>query len=239
MRLPKFVLLIVFGLAFISGMVAHSAIVNHGISWRRAVGFFIPEEKVRAAILSRQTSAQYIATRDFFAAFPGDSNVVMFGDSQIAFADWPLLLGVPVANRGIYGETTAAALLRVNSIVAAHSKCVVTMLGIADLSVGRSVESTTEDYSVILDRLAASGTQIIVQSTLPTEPPYSLNPKVTELNAKLQAACSRNSRCLFLDLERIITPGSTNDGIHLRPSTYKAWAEELKPIITARCGASQ
>ena len=86
MRLPKFVLLIVIGLAFISGMVAHSAIVNHGISWRRAVGFFIPEEKVRAAILSRQTSAQYIATRDFFAAFPGDSNVVMFGDSQIAFA---------------------------------------------------------------------------------------------------------------------------------------------------------
>jgi lysophospholipase L1-like esterase len=239
MRLPKFVFLIVIGLAFISGMIAHSAIVNHGISWRKSIGFFIPDEKVRAEILSRQTSAQYITIRDFFAEFPGDANVVMFGDSQIAFADWPLLLGTSVANRGIYGETAAGALLRVNSIIASHSKCIATMLGIADLSVGRSVESTAEDYSAILDRLVTSGRQVIIQSTLPTEPPYSLNPKVAELNSKLQVSCSSRSRCMFLDLNRIIAPGSTIDGIHLRPSTYRAWAEELKPVIAARCGASQ
>ncbi len=239
MRLPKFVLLFVIGLVFISGMIAHSAIVNHGISWRKSLGFFIPAEKVRAAILSRQTSAQYITTREFFAAFPGDANVVMFGDSQIAFADWPLLLGTSVANRGIYGETTAGALRRVSSIIAAHSKCVATMLGIADLSIGRRVESTAEDYLAILDQLVTSGTRVIVQSTLPTEPTYSLNSKVADLNSRLQAACSSKSRCLFLDLNRIVVPGSTIDGIHLKPSTYRAWAEELKPVIAARCGAPQ
>jgi lysophospholipase L1-like esterase len=239
MRLPKFVLLIVIAVAFLSGMTAHSAIVNHGISWRRVLGFLIPEERVRAEILNRQTSAQYITTRDFFAEFPGNSDIVMFGDSQIAFADWPLLLGISVANRGIYGETTEAALLRVNSIVAAHSKCVVTMLGIGDLSIGRSVESTAQDYSAVLNRLATSGTTIIVQSTLPTESPYSLNPKVAELNSKIEMTCSSNRNCQFLNLGHIITPGSTIDGIHLRPNTYKAWANELKPILTARCSTPQ
>ena len=195
MRLSKFVLLIVIGLAFIAGMAAHSAMVSRGISWREALGRFDPAEKVRAAIKSRQTSAQYIAVRDFFAEFPSNANVVMFGDSQIAFADWSLLLDIAAANRGIYGDTTAGALLRVGSITAAHPKCVVTMLGIADFAAGRSVESTARDYSLILDRLAASGTETIVQSTLPTEPPYSLNEKVKELNTKLQAAC--RSRCLF------------------------------------------
>ncbi len=236
MRLSKFVSLIVLGLAFVAGMAAHSAMVSRGISWRDAFRLSDPAKKVSDAIESRQTSTQYVAVRDFFAEFPGDANVVMFGDSQIAFADWQLLLGIAVANRGIYGDTTAGALLRVGSIIAAHPKCVVTMLGTGDLALGRSVESTARDYSLILDRLTASGTEVIVQSTLPTEPPYSHNQKVSELNAKMQAVC--RSKCLFLDLNRIITPGSTIDGIHLRPSTYKKWAEELKPIITAHCGGA-
>ena len=220
------------------GLVAdeHSAMVNRGISWRDAFRRSDPDKKVRDAIESRQTSAQYVAVRDFFAEFPSDANVVMFGDSQIAFADWQLLLDIAVANRGIYGDTTAGALLRVGSIIAAHPKCVVTMLGTGDLAVGRSVESTARDYSLILDRLTASGIEVIVQSTLLTEPPYSHNQKVSELNTKMRAAC--RSKCLFLDLDRIITPGSTIDGIHLRPNTYKKWAEELKPIIKAHCGGS-
>lgn len=239
MRLSKFVLPIVMGVAFIAGMATHSIMVHHGISWRDAFGRSDSDEKVRDAIKSRQTSAQYVAIRDFFAEFPSDANVVMFGDSQIAFADWPLLLHSAVANRGIYGDTTAGALLRVDSIVAGHPKCVVTMLGIGDFAIGRSVEGTAHDYSSILDRLVASGTEVIVQSTLPTEPPYSLSEKVGELNTKLQAACRSSTRCLFLDLDRIFTPGSTIDGVHLRPNTYKKWADELKPIITTHCGASQ
>ena len=237
MRHSKLVLLIVLGLAFIGGMATQSAMMKRGISWRDVLRRSDPSEKIRVAIQSRQTSAQYVAIRDFFAEFPGDANVIMFGDLQIAFADWHVLLDTDVANRGIYGETTAGALLRVNSILAAHPKCIVTMLGTGDFAVGRSVEDTAHDYELILDRLAASQTQVIVQSTPLTEPPYSLNEKVSELNTRLQAACRGGNRCYFLNLDSIITPGSTIDGVHLRPSTYKRWAEELKPIITAHCEA--
>lgn len=237
MRPSKFVSLIAIGLAFIFGMAAHSAMVSRGMSWRHIFAQSDPADKVRDAIKSRQTSAQYVAVRDFFAEFPSSANVVMFGDSQIAFADWQLLLGIPAANRGIYGETTAGALLRTGSIIAAHPKCVVTMLGIGDLAAGRDVESTARDYSSILDRLAASGTEVIVQSILLTEPPYSLNQEIKELNTKLRSAC--RGKCLFLDLDRIMTPGSTIDGVHLKPNTYKKWADELKPIITAHCAASK
>ena len=44
--------------------------------------------------------------------------------------------------------------------------------------------------------------------------------------------------CIFLDLDRIVSPGATIDGVHLKPKTYQKWAEELKPAITARCGSS-
>ncbi len=239
MKLSKFVSLIVLLLVFIAGMAAHRAMVNRGISWRDAFGHSDSSEKVRDAIKARQTSTQYVAIRDFFAEYPSNASVVMFGDSQIAFADWPLLLDIPAANRGIYGDTTAGALLRVDSIIAGHPQCVVTMLGIGDFAVGRSVESTARDYSLILDRLAATGTtEVIVQTTLLTEPPYSLNQKVRELNTNMQAACRSTSRCHFLDLDRIISPGSTIDGVHLRPKTYKRWAEELKPVLVEYCSAS-
>ena len=236
MRPAKLVILIVLVFAFMAGIATHSAMVSRGISLRSVLGRADSTGKVDAAIAARQTSAQYTTIRDLFAEFPGDAHIVMFGDSQIAFADWPLLLNIAVANRGIYGETTAGALLRVDAITAGHPKCVVTMLGIGDLAVGRSVESTAQDYSSILDRLGASGATVLVQSVLPTEPPYSLNQKVTELNTKVRAACRGN--CMFLDLDRIVTPGATIDGVHLKPKTYRKWAEELKPVITARCGAS-
>lgn len=236
MRLPKFVTSIVIVFAFIAGMAAHSVMVSHGISLRSVLGRGGQTEKVGAAIAARQTSAQYVAIREFFAEFPSNANIVMFGDSQIAFADWPLLLNTAVANRGIYGETTAGALLRVDAIAAGRPKCVVTMLGIGDLVVGRSVESAARDYSSILDRLTASGTRVLVQSVLPTEAPYSLNQKVAELNTKVRAACRGD--CIFLNLDGLVTPGATIDGVHLKPRTYKKWAEELKPAIAARCGAS-
>jgi lysophospholipase L1-like esterase len=236
MQLPRPVTSIVTVVGFIAGMAAHSAMVSRGISLRSVLGRGDQTDKVGAAIAARQSSAQYVAIRDFFAEFPGNANIVMFGDSQIAFADWPLLLNTAVANRGIYGETTAGALLRVDAIAAAHPKCVVTMLGIGDLAVGRSVESAARDYASILDRLTASGTRVLVQSVLPTEPPYSLNQKVAELNMKVRAACRGD--CIFLDLDRIVSPGATIDGVHLKPKTYKKWAEELKPAITARCGSS-
>lgn len=239
MRVSRFAILIVAALAFVAGMGAHSVLKSRGLSLRDLVGLSdrsasaSPDEKVRNAVMSRQTSAQYVTMRDFFAAYPGEAAVVMFGDSQAAFADWTLLLHRNVANRAIYGETTAGALLRVDAIIAARAKCVVTMLGIGDLAAGRSVQSAAQDYARILEKLAASGTQVIVQSVLLTEPPYALNDKIRELNDKVRGACRSN--CTYVDLGGIVSPGATIDGVHLKPATYRAWADTLKPVLAARC----
>ena len=232
MRLSKFILSVVLG--FIAGLATHGAMVRHGLSLHNPFGHAAdPAQTLNAAIKSRQSTPQYVAIRGFFAAFPSHANLVMFGDSQIAFADWQELLDSPTANRGIYGDTTAGALLRVDSIIAGHPKCVATELGIGDFAIGRDIESTAHDYSLILDRLVASGAMVLVQSTLPTEPPYALSDKVKDLNNKIQAAC--HGRCSFVDLDNIITPGSTIDGVHLQPNTYKKWAAKLKPLIAAHC----
>lgn len=237
MRFSKFIFPLVVGLAFLAGIVTHKIMQRYGISLRNTLGIVDSAALVRNNIIKRRTSSQYVAIRDFFEAYPGHSDVIMFGGSRIAFADWALLLGRPVSNRGIYGDTTESALLRINPIIAAHAKCVVTMLGIGDFAAGRSVESTFSDYAAIIDRLTKSGTTVLVQSTLPSEAPYTLGPLVKDLNLRLRKSCK--DRCLFLDLDNLAKPGWTIDGAHLKPATYAKWAEELKPVVAANCGASR
>jgi len=80
MQLPRPVTSIVTVVGFIAGMAAHSAMVSRGISLRSVLGRGDQTDKVGAAIAARQTSAQYVAIREFFAQFPGKTNIVLFCD---------------------------------------------------------------------------------------------------------------------------------------------------------------
>jgi hypothetical protein len=221
------------------GFYLHSAAVSHGFSARaliaRMVGvtFEPPGPPV--------PTPYYDLLTPVYAALPRHAAVVMLGDSITALMDWNALLpSFDIANRGIPGDTTNGVLNRIDSIIAMHPRCVAVMLGVNDLYVKRSVRQLFQDYSAIVDRLATSGSTVIVQSTLTTSQYYaSLNGSVIDVNRSLAEMCRRSSRCLYLDLNSTVAStgaiADSIDGVHLGPKSYKIWASTLAPVLNASC----
>jgi acyl-CoA thioesterase-1 len=94
---------------------------------------------------------------------PG-STIVCFGDSLTAGYgadpghDYPSLLkektSLPVINTGVYGNTTADALLRLDKDVLAHDpKIVIITLGGNDFLRGMTVDETVSNMTKIIDRI--------------------------------------------------------------------------------------
>jgi len=167
--------------------------------------------------------------------------VVMLGDSITAGTDWNALLpSFDVTNSGIRGDTTDGVLGRIDNIVAMHPRCVAVMIGINDLlSVKpKSVQQILENYTAIVDRLSASGSIVIVQSTLITSH-TSENASVLDIDRTLAEMCRQSGRCLYLDLNSTIAstgaiPDSI-DGLHLGPTSYQVWSNTLTPMLNDNC----
>ena len=139
------------------------------------------------------------------------------------------------------GDTTEGVLKRIDSIIAMHPRCVAVMLGVNDLQAGRTVQQISENYTAIIDRLRASGTTVIVQSTLATSQYFAwLNASVTDVNRSLDAMCRQSGRCLYLDLNSTLAPriSDTIDGLHIGPNSYRLWASALIPLLNAHCHRS-
>jgi lysophospholipase L1-like esterase len=171
---------------------------------------------------------------------PGPA-VVMLGDSITAGTDWNALLpSFDVTNRGIPGDTTDGVLGRIDNIVAMHPRCVAVMIGINDLlSVKpKSVQQILGNYTAIIDRLSASGSTVIVQSTLVTSH-QSENTSVIDIDRTLAEMCRESCRCLYLDLNSTIAPTGaipdSIDGVHLGPTSYEVWANTLTPLLNDNC----
>jgi hypothetical protein len=230
-----------FGLAV--GFYLHGVAASHGFSVRASIGRMIglkPEPPAQPEP-AKPAIAIYIyrLLAPVYAALPRHAAIVMLGDSITAYTDWNALLpSFEVANRGIGGDTTEGALERIGSIIAMHPRCVPVMLGINDLLDKYSVQQILQNYIAIIDRLSASGSTVIVQSTLTTLDP-SLNASVIDLDRSLAKMCRQSGRCSYLDLNAMVasTGAITDsvDGIHLGPNSYKIWARTLTPLLDANC----
>lgn len=218
----------VFGLGV--GFYLHAALAQRGLSVRALIG--------RMFDLKSEEPPSYRMIAPVYAALPRHAALVMLGDSITAFTDWNALLpSFDVANRGIPGDTTEGVLKRIDSIIAMHPQCVAVMLGVNDLQARRTVQQISENYTAIIDRLRASGTTVIVQSTLATSQYFAwLNASVTDVNRSLDAMCRQSGRCLYLDLNSTVAPISdTIDGLHIGPNSYRLWASALIPLLNAHC----
>jgi lysophospholipase L1-like esterase len=177
--------------------------------------------------------------RSFFDAFPVEpGDVVFLGDSLTAAAQWAEMFpGVPVRNRGIGGDTTATVLERVEQVSAGSPAKVFLLVGTNDLGTGVPHARIVANYAAILDRLTAGSptTEVVVQSVLPRAAPFA--GRVHTLNAALaRLADERGLR--FLDLtpafagaDGAISPGFSNDALHLLGAGYVAWRRALAPLV--------
>ncbi len=218
------------------GFYLHGVVASHGLSARSLIW-----RMVGLPPAAPRSPSFYSFLAPVYAALPRHAAVVMLGDSITALTDWNALLpSFDVANRGIPGDTTEGVLKRIDSIIAMRPRCVAIMLGVNDLFAKRTVQQLSQNYSGIVDSLSASGSTVIVQSTLVTSQYYtSLNASVIDANQSLAEMCKRSGRCLYLDLNSTVAStgaiADSIDGLHLGPNSYRIWASNLRPVLNANC----
>ncbi len=180
-----------------------------------------------------QKVARYIQTQDNHMTFAKPVDLVMFGDSITEWGPWHDAISIPLANRGLGGDTTDGMLRRIEVTTVCQPKLVCVMAGINDLAQGYSVEEITQNYAQMLDYWQERDIEVWVQSTLHVGQRLSqLNPLVTELNNNLQKLC-QDKQLRFIDVNSILSPegvlpiSCSADDLHLNAFAYGKWIKQL------------
>ena len=160
---------------------------------------------------------------------------MMLGDSITDEGQWDELLNnSKVQNRGISGDTTDGVLDRLNS-VSKGIKQVFIMIGVNDIMRGREVDEVYANYLKIIQTFKDKNIKVHIQSTLYIGETRmaNFNPKIEELNKKLEKYASEN-QIPFINLNPIFAPQKvlkkefTSDDLHLNGTAYKLWTEQIK-----------
>ena len=160
---------------------------------------------------------------------------IMLGDSITDEGQWDELLNNDtIQNRGISGDTTDGVLDRLDSINKNIEKVFI-MIGVNDIMRGKSVDEIYANYLKIIQVFKEKNIKIHIQSTLyiGETRKANFNPKVEELNKRLEKYASEN-KITFINLNPIFAPNKvlkkefTFDDLHLNGSAYKLWAKEIK-----------
>lgn len=182
---------------------------------------------------------------------PVDSgDVVLLGDSHVAYGEWGELLSAtrPVRNRGIPGEGVEGLAAFAKTIPLERASAVVVQVGTNDL-LFHSPDWLLGRYRAFAGRLArrlvgGASTDLYV-CTLPgvnNEVRWTgIDPAdVAEVNAALRAFGGEPG-VRVVDLAAalgtaggVLPAGLTDDGVHLRGDGYLRWAEALTSATDAR-----
>lgn len=176
------------------------------------------------------------------------AGLVLAGDSHIQHGDWRHLLGQPIANRGINGETLPEFVTRLPDLLAMKPRLLILQIGSNDLdSIVLSPvqrQALVNAYAGLLDRLAAEAPtlQVIVTTILPVTTRHAegaaSNAQLPAINAQLLSLCAQHPRCTGLDASQVLADASGNlrreysiDTEHLNADGYAAWAAQIKAAL--------
>ncbi len=184
-----------------------------------------------------QKVARYIQTQDNHLTFAKPVDLVMFGDSITEWGPWHDALSIPLANRGLGGDTCDGMLRRIDVTTVCQPKLICVMAGINDLAQGYSVEEISHNYAQMLSHWQNLGIVVWVQSTLYVGQRLAqLNPFVTQLNDNLMRLCA-DKQLRFIDVNGILSPqgvlpiNCSADDLHLNAFAYGRWIELLAPQL--------
>jgi lysophospholipase L1-like esterase len=191
-------------------------------------GATVFREPQPASVVS--ASPVYRMRVDQFARLPDGPTVVMLGDSISDWGQWAELLGQPVANRGLAGDTSSGVLARVSG-VPRSARVVFLMIGTNDLGMGRPVNEVAANTRQIV---AALPGRVVVQSVLFRSNP-AVDGRIAKLNAANAAFC-RSGACDYLDVEAAVRPhmAGSLDGLHLTGAAYEAWAQKVRLWLSSK-----
>lgn len=185
------------------------------------------------------------STRDMHEKLELPANsIVLLGDSLTEYGAWSELLARhDVYNRGIAGDTAPGVRARLASIVRAQPKVVLLLVGINDLSAGRSADQVIADIEQIVQALreGTPRTRVIVESVLPVRAvghggAVSAD-VIVATNRGIESLCQKLG-AEYLDVwsaladdQRMLSSELTVDGVHLNGTGYLRWASVLTPAL--------
>lgn len=193
-------------------------------------------------------SPYYLHKKSQFEMLPNTPNEIIFlGNSITDGGNWSeLFADLRIKNRGISGDVTEGILNRLDEVTESNPSKIFIMIGINDLSRGKTTQEILNNYEIILDRIISSSpsTEIFVESILPVndnftqfEKHYARADSVTILNKKLEKlVVSKNQTYIdlyssFLDDEGKLNSDLTEDGLHLNGKAYLLWKSLVEDYV--------
>lgn len=229
------------------------------------IWIIIRENYVRRAFSRINNTAEnnktsyWLNRDDLFETFATDSNSIIFLGTSLTqqFELAELFQNTSIKNRGIVGDLTKTALLRLKPIVRGQPAKIFIELGINDILENVSEDTILGNYSKILDTLLIRSprSQLYVNSILPVnsgpavpgESLSGINTKISHTNSRLQSLCSQKN-VIYLNTapvfakNGVLNPSLTFDGVHLNGKAYLLWRDFLKPYVeeeTDRAGTKK
>lgn len=197
---------------------------------------------------SAKYSIYYWHSKDLFEHLPDIKGEIIFlGNSITDGCEWfEMFNNRKCLNRGISADITDGVLLRLDAITRVKPAKIFLMIGINDLGIGRSIDSTLSNYELIVQRIKKETpkTKLYIESVLPVNPARPGNKNWTnktemikELDTKLNLLAEKYG-CTFVNLFPVMADANdhlkmeyTLDGIHLTYKGYKAWADYIRPMV--------
>jgi lysophospholipase L1-like esterase len=163
------------------------------------------------------------------------TNIIAFGDSLTAGygaapgEDWPTrlsaLIGRPILNAGVSGDTTASALARIETdVLARDPRVVIVGLGGNDFLGSTPLAQTEANLRAIVRRIQDSGAAVVLLS-------FRFPSLSGDYDAMYQRV-AKSERCALIEgiISGILTDQSLkSDEIHPNAKGYALMAERLAP----------
>jgi acyl-CoA thioesterase-1 len=161
------------------------------------------------------------------------SNIIALGDSLTAGfgapagEDYPsklsTMIGAPVLNAGVSGDTTEAALARLDpDVLSRDPRVVIVGLGGNDFLRGVAISSTDANLRMIIQKIHGAGAMVVLLG-------FSF-PSISANYEKMYEGLAREERCLLIPhpLREILTdPALKSDEIHPNAHGYQLMAERI------------
>ncbi|QZT38343.1 sialate O-acetylesterase [Halosquirtibacter xylanolyticus] len=203
---------------------------------------------VSTHLVQAQFSTYYYQKKSLFEKLPNDKNEIIFlGNSITDGCEWSeIFQNKKIKNRGISGDVTDGVLLRLAEVYESSPKKVFILIGINDLSRGKSQEYVFNNIQKIVQEIHQNSpkTKLFVQSLLPVNDCYgrfkkhtNKNEKVLWINKRLKESASKasytfiNIHDAFVNESGKMRKDYSNDGLHLLGDGYMAWVNIIKPYV--------
>jgi lysophospholipase L1-like esterase len=171
--------------------------------------------------------------------------IVALGDSLTDRGEWWELLGRPVANRGIAGDTVEAVRARLDDVVALAPRIVLLQIGINDLLAGAAPEALAVRHAALVAELRRRlpRARIVAESLLPIRDDLvardaALTTATVQRANRLLEPAAAAAGAEWLDAYHPLADPAgqldrrfSSDGLHLSAAGYQAWARALAAYL--------